>query len=134
MSLKKETFVDEDLTINEKINKVMEQVGGNGRFQKLAFIIYCASTASISIVIYNLSYLELMPEFTCNYIGQTQTFVCKEADFCGSPQIQYVITPSPTSLYNWVEKLGLICRPGWQIGLLGSALFSGWCLTLLWVP
>ena len=45
-----------------------------------------------------------------------------------------MITPSPTSLHNWVETLGLICRPGWQVGLLGSSFFLGWCLTLLWLP
>ena len=28
----------------------------------------------------------------------------------------------------------MICRPGWQIGLLGSAFFGGWVTTLLWVP
>ena len=85
-------------------------------------------------VIYNLSFLELLPQFTCNYVGQTSTFPCKEADFCSNSSIEYVITPSPTSLYNWVEKLGLICRPGWQVGFLGSSFFLGWCSTLLWLP
>lgn len=28
----------------------------------------------------------------------------------------------------------MTCRPGWQVGLLGSALFAGWCATLLWLP
>ena len=112
----------------------MEQVGGNGKFQKFIFTIYCCSTSCTGFVIYNLSYLELMPQFTCNYVGQTSTFTCKEADFCGNSSIEYVITPSPTTLYNWVEKLGLICRPGWQVGFLGSSFFLGWCLTLLWLP
>jgi MFS family permease len=75
-----------------------------------------------------------MPQFTCNYVGQTSTFSCKESDFCGNPEIEYMFTPSPTSLYNWVGKLGLICRPEWQVGLLGSSLFMGMCCTLLWLP
>ena len=37
-------------------------------------------------------------------------------------------------MHNWVEKLDLICMPGWKVGLLGSSLFFGWVLTLLWVP
>lgn len=55
--------------------------------------------------------------------------------FCGQADIQYAInSTSADSLHNWVEKLDLTCRPGWQIGLLGSALFAGWSSTLLWVP
>lgn len=38
------------------------------------------------------------------------------------------------SFKNWAQPIGLICRPGWQIGLLGSAFFAGWTSTLLWVP
>ena len=30
--------------------------------------------------------------------------------------------------------MNLTCEPKWRIGLLGSAFFFGWCLTLLWVP
>ena len=41
---------------------------------------------------------------------------------------------NPLSLANWSEQIGLICRPGWQIGLLGSAYYAGWCSTLLWMP
>lgn len=39
---------------------------------------------------------------------------------------------NPYSLVNWSQQLRLICRPGWQIGLIGSV--CGWCLTLLWLP
>jgi len=61
----------EDLTLDEKINNVLEQVGGNGRYQKLIFTAYCLSTMNTGFIIYNLSYLELLPQFTCNYVGQT---------------------------------------------------------------
>ena len=37
-------------------------------------------------------------------------------------------------MQNWSEKIGLICRPGWQIGMLGSLYYAGWCSTLLWLP
>ena len=46
----------------------------------------------------------------------------------------WVDRENPNSIYNWAEGIKLMCRPGWQIGLLGSAYFSGWCLTLLWMP
>ena len=38
------------------------------------------------------------------------------------------------SLHNWVEKLDLTCQPGWKIGMIGSAVFIGWFVTLLFVP
>ena len=38
------------------------------------------------------------------------------------------------SLHNWVEKLDLTCKPGWKIGMLGSAVFIGWFITLLFIP
>ena len=40
----------------------------------------------------------------------------------------------PLSLHNWIEKLDLTCAPGWKLGLISSAYFFGWCLTLLWFP
>ena len=27
-----------------------------------------------------------------------------------------------------------MCAPEWKIGFLGSSLFLGWCITLLWLP
>ena len=51
-------------------------------------------------------------------------------DFCGNPDIEYTVNyDDQRSLYNWVEKLDLTCRPQWQIGLLGAALFAGMVLS-----
>lgn len=41
---------------------------------------------------------------------------------------------SERAFVNWVGKKGLACRPAYQIGLLGSAYFIGWCSTLLVFP
>jgi putative MFS transporter len=40
------------------------------------------------------------------------------------------------ALHNWAarDKLDLYCDPDWEIGLIGSMYFAGWCCTLLWVP
>jgi putative MFS transporter len=38
------------------------------------------------------------------------------------------------SLYNWVEKLNLTCRPEWQIGFIGSSLFIGTVVTTIFLP
>ena len=75
-----------------------------------------------------------MPTFKCNKVGSDDQYSCVAADFCGKEDIEYVIMPGPFSLDNWVSTLDLTCRPAWQIGLFGSAYFSGWCSTLLWMP
>ena len=36
--------------------------------------------------------------------------------------------------HNWVEKLDLTCRSSSQVGMLGSALFTGWCISLTFIP
>lgn len=99
---------------------------------------YTMCTSSIGFVVYDLGFLELMPAFTCQHKGQEATFECQpggDFGFCGKSNIEYTVNyDSPDSLHNWVEKLSLVCKPGWQIGLLGSALFAGWTSTLLWVP
>lgn len=113
----------------------MQEVGGHGRFQNLALLTLIMATQSSGFALYNLAYLELMPSFSCNYIGSSQQFECQPSDFCGNPTIEYTYDYSQrNSIHNWVEKLSLTCRPGWQIGLLGSVYFMGWCCTLLWVP
>ena len=38
------------------------------------------------------------------------------------------------ALHNWVEKLDLACTSPATIGLLGSSLFLGWTMSLLWLP
>jgi MFS family permease len=84
-----------------------------------------------------MAYMELVPRFKCSYPESPETvFSCVEQDFCGSDgKINYWIDwDNPMSLHNWSENISLICRPGWQIGMLGSVLFGGWVMTLLWLP
>ena len=73
--------------IDNHLNDLFEQANGNGKLQILAFLIVSAATGSTGYFFYNLSYLELMPVFTCNYIGSSVLFTCKETDFCSDPTI-----------------------------------------------
>lgn len=83
----------------------------------------------------NISLFEAIPHFKCQQIGSDDVYDCVEANFCGNPDINFWIDrENPDTIYNWAEQIGLICRPGWQIGMLGSVLFAGWCSTLLWMP
>lgn len=66
----------------------------------------------------------------CNAVGSTTTYACEPKDFCNDPGVQWQIDYSDQkSLYNWVEKLSLVCRPQWQVGLLGSSVFIGTVMT-----
>ena len=91
---------------------------------------------SFMMVMVNIAYMELVPRFKCSFIETPEVvFSCVEQDFCGSDSVTYWIDwDHPMSLHNWSESIGLICRPGWQIGMLGSSMFGGWCLSLLWLP
>ena len=89
------------------------------------------------ICLNNLRYLEKIPqEYQCVYAGSTEAVSCVPEDFCTDPN---VISYSPNmelsdSYDNWVEKLGLECASGFQIGAIGSAFFLGWVITLAFIP
>ena len=84
-----------------------------------------------------MSYLEKVPgEYLCTYKGISTEVSCSPDDFCEDPNlISY--TPdfsAEDSYHNWVEKFDLTCRSDAEIGLLGSATFAGWVITLTFVP
>jgi hypothetical protein len=48
-------------SIDDRIDEVMVSAGGNGKFQKLAFLVIAFATNSTGFFYYCFSYLELMP-------------------------------------------------------------------------
>jgi MFS family permease len=101
----------------------------------LIFFAVSGGIMSFYLVLNNISLFEAVPHFKCIKNGSNDVFDCVEANFCGNPDITFwVDREHPDTIYNWAEQIGLICRPGWQVGLLGSVLFAGWCSTLLWMP
>ena len=112
----------------------MQTVDGNGRFQKFAFLVIAFATNSTGFFYYCFSYLELMPQFTCTSANSQTSYSCTPKEFCDNPNISWTINyDDQRSLHNWVEKLDLVCRPQWQIGLLGSSIFLG-CVITFFVP
>jgi hypothetical protein len=59
----------QEKSIDDRIDSVMKSANGNGPFQKLAFFVIAFATNSTGFFYYCFSYLELMPQFTCNYVG-----------------------------------------------------------------
>ena len=101
-----------------------------------------------SYVILPLSYLELMPQFKCEYessqmaAGETMWQVCHPNDFCHAStrmdgsrvkQVKYDYSGT-TSFHNYVERLDLACASSETIGMLGSAFFIGWTLFAVAIP
>ena len=92
----------------------------------------------INFIVYEMSYLELLPEkYLCTYPGSTEAVSCTPDDFCG--QDSTVVSwqadfTDPDAYYNWNQKLDLACRSPSEVGLLGSVQFGGWVITLLFVP
>ena len=79
------------------------------------------------------------PVYSCVFADpSTSQDECTKENICTDPDhkiISHEIDWSdPLSLHNWIEKLDLICAPGWKLGLISSAYFFGWCITLLWFP
>jgi MFS family permease len=101
----------------------------------LIFFAVSGGIIAVYLVLNNISLFEKIPKFKCSRTGSDEVFDCVEANFCGNPDINFwVDRENPDTIYNWAEQIGLICRPGWQVGLLGSSIFAGWCSTLLWMP
>ena len=49
-----------------------------------------------------LPFIELMPAFTCNPVGSTETYSCTEKDFCGVEGVEFILDWSKEfSLNNW---------------------------------
>ena len=100
-------------------------------------VTYLCYTKCIATMMLNLSFLEKVPqEYFCVYEGSTDSFPCKPAEFCSDPT---VTSYQPNmdlkdSFENWVGKLGLTCASPGKIGLIGSAYFIGWIITLTFVP
>ena len=88
---------------------------------------------------YVFGYLVQTPDLLCyDSAGKRlPSTECTSSNICSKdPQISSweVDWSSERSLDNWWVKLSLMCEPRWKVGAIGSALFLGWCSTLLWIP
>ena len=106
----------------------------------MIFTIVFICVNGINMIVYNLHYLEKMPEeFFCIYndtpVGADPT-ICEPADFCDDPNlVSYEANMALDSSYeNLVDKLDLVCASPGKIGLIGSSIFIGWFISLVFVP
>ena len=87
-------------------------------------------------IFYALTYLELFPDYIC--ADSVPKDNCTRDLMCSThgddPAMIKVDWESTRSLHNWVERLDLVCEPGWKIGLIGSMYLMGWSLGCLFIP
>ena len=84
-----------------------------------------------------MTFLEKMPrEFFCVYQGSDEEQICVPEDFCkDSTVVSYKPNMELSDSYvNWISQFDLACASKTKMGLLGTAFFLGWLLTLTFVP
>ena len=96
------------------------------------------SQNSVMIILLSLGFLEKVPkEYYCTYENDPdKEVICKPEDFCRDSS---VLSYHPNmelkqSYHNWISHYNLTCTPGGYIGLIGSCFFTGWIITLIFIP
>lgn len=90
--------------------------------------------SSSGALYYNLTFLELYPDYICDFKNGTIVNPCNREDFCPIEFEPEVNWESTTSLHNLVEILDLKCKPSYLIGLFGSSYFIGWVIAGIIIP
>ena len=80
------------------------------------------------------------PVYECEWMGDAPLNpgeVCVAKNICdGDPRIASwsIDWLNPSSMFNWQQKLDMMCEPKLKIGLLGTMYFIGWTMTATWLP
>ena len=127
-----------ELTQDEKIDKLLEEVHERPSFRLFAFFAITFGENATGYWFFMLSYLTMMSKYkNCVFADSQLTEKdCTYDNICdGGKVISYEVDwDNMYSLHNWVEKLDLTCKPSWKLGLIGSMVFVGWFCTLPWLP
>ena len=92
------------LTKEERIDKLINDIGGLGRFQFFAFFIITFGISGMNYCIFILGYLIQQPVYTCTYSGTQDDSICTSANICAAdPRISSweIETDHELSLNNW---------------------------------
>ena len=106
----------------------------------MIFTIIFICVNGINMIVYNLHYLEKVPqEYFCTYSNTpagAEPVSCKPEDFCDDPNlVSYEANMALDDSYdNLVGKLDLVCMSPGKIGFIGSSIFIGWFISLVFVP
>ena len=129
---------EEQEDIDQRVDQVIADVGGFGRYQWLVLASYFCFNKSVALLLVSMSFLSKVPqEYFCKYANSPNTeVICKPANFCDNESVlSYRPNMALSDSYdNWVGRFGLECASKSKIGFLGSSFFIGWIVTLTFLP
>ena len=113
-------------TKKELVDYLYEQTGGYGKMQFYIFFVMSSGMVCCSVFAYQLSFLTQDPTYDCVLQGNPPAdFKCDRHSVCDdSPYIKSAVI-SEDSIKNWMGKLDLYCKSGFQIGLISALYFGG---------
>ena len=121
---------------NEEMEALIQRQGGM-RFSLFVGLMMILALCSRCWWFYQIPWFIQEPKYICVWKGhQRHQDQCIPQNICNDDSIisYHIDYSDPISLHNWIEKLDLVCAPKWKLGLLSSAYFIGYCITLLWFP
>jgi MFS family permease len=130
----------EEETVDDRVDQLFGKVGGCGLFQVFAYIVIVFGISGPSFFIFAIGFFTQKPDaYVCTYTGDVEPTenICTLDNICaGDSQIaSWEADPdSIRTLDNWQQKLDLTCADSWKVSMIGTSLFLGWALTLLWLP
>ena len=123
-----------------KIDRILDQAGGVGRFQFLAFLFIASGISCISFIWFGMPLYTKQPVYSCTWASSTPENpeeVCVATNICSAdPRIAswQIDWSDQDSIHNWRSMPGLMCASKVQIGLIGAFYFIGWAATTTWMP
>ena len=116
LSIVSEDVVDEKSegeTVDARVDKLFDDIGGCGLFQVFAFITVAWGMSAQSWYFYGLGFLTQPPDYyICTYNGVPDPNICIKENICADdPRIAtWEADPDHShTLYNWQQKLDLTC-------------------------
>lgn len=116
------------------IDQLIVKAGGFGKLQWLVLCFALLSYNGINFFVYNLAFLELVPQLRCRESPDLPFVdICYTEDIClpdglKDRQLWEVNFDHPESFHNWMTDLELFCKSGFLIGLFGSMYFVGFAI------
>ncbi|CAI2366220.1 unnamed protein product [Moneuplotes crassus] len=107
------------------VAELLEMAGGFGKAQWYSFFAVLLCNLAISFYSYNLPYLELKPQLSCDI--ENKFGVCSIEDVCQDPgfnkwQVDY---SDKMTINNWMLDRDDFCIGHFKTGLIGSSMMVG---------